>query len=463
MSELQHTIASPASFSGKGLHTGKFAKVSLLPASENSGIVFKKIDGAKETIIKADCFLADGQSRGTTLDSGGNSIATIEHLMAAITASGIDNLVIEVEGEEIPILDGSSKLFMELIRKAGLKSQGAEREYFVLNETIHYYDEEKDVEITAMPYDGFAITVMVDYDSDVIGKQFAHLKSLDSFEEEISPAKTFCFLHEVEGLYKQGLIQGGELNCAIVVAEEEINQEKILYLSDLFNQKVENLSNKGVINKDQLRFENEFARHKLLDIIGDLGLAGTRIKAKIIATKPGHAGNVAFARMLKTHIKKQKQAREIPTVHADSKPVLDLMEIQSVLPHRSPFLLVDKIIEMNDITIVGVKNVTFNEPFFTGHFPQNPVMPGVLQIEAMAQTGGILAVMREENRDQLQTFLVGIDDCKFRQTVQPGDTLIIKMVLTDEMRRGFIKMKGVIYVGQKVVAEATLTAKIFKP
>lgn len=462
MIELQHTIAHPVSFVGRGLHTGKDVSITLVPQSENIGIYFKRVDLEGNVLIKADCDLVVDVSRGTTLEYQGHRVSTIEHLMSAIVALGIDNLLIEINGPEIPILDGSAQPFIEVIQSAGVVAQSEERDVFVLDQTFHYYDEEKDVEMTAIPSDQYSITVMIDFDSDVIGRQYAQLKNLDDFIPNISSARTFCFLHEVEALYAQGLIKGGELNNAIVISEKEIEKDKIKYLADLFQQDIQTIPTKGIVNHIELRFDNEMARHKLLDVVGDLSLIGTRIKGKIIATKPGHAGNIAFAQKLKKYIKQQKKLKEIPVVHPNVPPVLDLVAIKKMLPHRIPFLLLDKVIELTNNSIVGVKNVTINEPFFEGHFPDKPIMPGVLQIEAMAQTGGILALSREKDSADYLTYLVEIEHCKFRSTVQPGDTMVIQMKLIEDMKRGFKRMKGVIYVGNQLVTEAVLTAKIFK-
>lgn len=463
MMEWQHTIAKPISFSGKGLHTGKISEVRLVPADEDFGIRFKRVDLEGDVLIAADCDKVVDVSRGTTIAHENHRVATIEHLMSAVSAMGIDNLLIEVNGPEIPILDGSARPFVQKIKETGLSQQTAVREIFVLEETIHFYDAEKDVEMTAIPYSQYALTTMIDFDSMVIGRQYIQLKNISNYEEEISAARTFCFLHEVEELYRQGLIQGGELDCAIVVAEQEIGEEEVKHLAEIFQEDLGNLSTHGVINLEQLRYDDEMARHKLLDVIGDLSLVGTPFQAKIIASKPGHATNVAFAKMIKKHIRQQKKLQEIPAYNPNDQPLIDLVGIQQILPHRAPFLLVDKIMEMDENIILGIKNVTFNEAHFAGHFPDKPVMPGVLQIEAMAQTGGILAIQGEEDKEDLLTLLVSVDQCKFRRTVEPGDTLLIKMELLEKMKRRFRRMKGMIYVGNQLVSEAILTAKIYKP
>ena len=463
MRELQCTIARPVSFSGRGLHTGLEVNVRLLPAKEDTGIVFKREIEGQEILIKADCDLVVDVSRGTTLEYKGCTVATVEHLMSAIVALGIDNLIIEVSGQEIPILDGSAAPFVDIIRSAGIQEQEKERFYFILDQTFQYYDPEKDVEMMAVPAADYAVTVMIDFDSEVIGRQYAQLRSLAEFEQNFASARTFCFLSEVESLYNQGLIKGGELNNAIVISEKNIEPSKIDFLSKLFRQEVHIVPEKGIVNHQKLRYENEMARHKLVDVVGDLGLIGMRIKGKIIATKPGHAGNVAFAKKLKKYIKEQLRLKEIPVVDLSKPPLMDLQEIKEILPHRIPFLLVDKVISRTESSITTVKNVTINEPFFIGHFPNKPIMPGVLQVEAMAQTGGILLLQENKQKDNLMPFLVEIEHCKFKIPVVPGDTMIIKMELLETLKLGFRKMKGIIYVGQNIVTEAVLTAKIFKP
>jgi UDP-3-O-[3-hydroxymyristoyl] N-acetylglucosamine deacetylase/3-hydroxyacyl-[acyl-carrier-protein] dehydratase len=462
MIELQQTISKSVSFSGKGLHTGQNVTVTLLPAPVNSGIIFRRTDFENVLNIKADCDLVVDVSRGTTLEYQGQRVSTIEHLMSALIALNIDNIIIELDGQEIPILDGSALPFIDIIESAGFEEQNEERIYFVLDQTFQYYDPEKDVEMTALPFEEYAITVMIDFDSEVIGRQYAQLRSIKDFKDNFASARTFCFLHEVESLLEQGLIKGGELNNAIVISEKEIPENKVKHLANIFNQDIHDLPSKGIVNHKQLRYDNEMARHKLIDIVGDLALIGIRIKGKIIASKPGHAGNIAFAQKLKKYIRKQLKIKEIPVIDVNVPPILDLVSIKKIIPHRIPFLLVDKVIEISESSIVSVKNVTINEPYFDGHFPSQPVMPGVLQIEAMAQTGGILALHREKNPEQYLTYFVKIEHCRFKQIVVPGDTMIIKMELLHPIRRGVCIMKGVIYVGQQIVTEAELTAKIVK-
>lgn len=463
MIELQQTISKSVSFSGKGLHTGENVTVKLSPAPVNSGIVFRRTDIENTVNIKADCDLVVDVSRGTTIEYQGQRVSTVEHLMSALVALNIDNIFVELDGQEVPILDGSALPFIEIIESAGFEEQDEERVYFVLDQTFQYYDSEKDVEMTALPFDEYAITVMIDFDSEVIGRQYAQLKKIADFKQDFAAARTFCFLHEVESLLEQGLIKGGELNNAIVISEKEIPENKVKHLANIFNQDIHDLPLKGIVNHKELRYDNEMARHKLIDIVGDLALIGIRIKGKIIASKPGHAGNIAFAKKLKKYIHKQLKIKEIPIIDPNLPPVLDLIAIKKIIPHRFPFLLVDKVIEISETSIVSIKNVTINEPYFEGHFPNQPVMPGVLQIEAMAQTGGILALHNKENPGQYLTYFVKIENCRFKHVVVPGDTMIIKMELLHPIRRGVCFMKGVIYIGQQIVTEAELTAKIFKP
>lgn len=463
MPEKQHTIAQPVFFSGRGLHTGVEVNVVLLPAEANTGILFRRTDLEGRPEIKADCDLVVDVSRGTTIEYEGVRVSTIEHLMAATVGMGVDNMIVELNAQEMPILDGSAAPFIDLLEEAGIKTQDAIREVFILDNTFHYYDAEKDVEMTAIPSDQYSLTVMIDFNSEVIGKQYAQLKDMSEFRKEFASARTFCFLHEVEPLLAGGLIKGGELNNAIVIAEEEVSSERLDYLANLFNQPTDGVNTHGIVNGIDLRYKNEMARHKLVDIIGDLALVGMPFKGRIIASKPGHAANVEFARKLKKYIREQKRLREVPHFDPNAKPVYTLSDIKRIIPHRTPFLLVDKIVDLSENSIVGVKNVTINEPFFEGHFPERPIMPGVLQIEAMAQTGGILALEHMPKADNYLTYFLKIDNCRFKHPVEPGDTMLIKMELTQPIKRGICMMKGMIYVGNQVVTEAELTAKIFQP
>ena len=463
MIDFQQTIKKDIVFSGRGLHTGKNVTVCIKAAEIDTGFVFVRIDLPEKPQIKADCDLVVEVSRGTTLELNGNRVSTVEHLLAALVGMGIDNAIIELDGPEIPIMDGSAHLFVDLIEQSGIYVQDKIRDYFELSETINFYDPEKDVEMMAIPSDHYSIDVMIDYNSQVLGKQYAKIRNLEDFKTEIASSRTFCFLHEVEPLLESGLIKGGDLKNAIVVAEKRLPENRFKHIADLFNQSTDGINREGIVNKVELRYPNEPARHKLLDVIGDLSLIGCRIKCKIVASKPGHDGNVEFAKLLKKHIKEVRKNKEIPKYNPDKAPIFDLSKIEKILPHRFPFLLIDKIIELNETTVVGIKNVTFNEPFFVGHFPGNPIMPGVLQIEAMAQTGGILVLTQYPDPENYITYFLKIDNCKFKQPVKPGDTLIIKLELIQPIKRGISWMKGSIYVGTNLVTEAELTAKVFKP
>lgn len=457
----QQTIKQATSLEGYGLHTGKKAKLVFKPAPANHGIKFCRIDLEDNPIIPADVDLVTTVERGTTLEKKGAKVATVEHLMAAAFGLQIDNLLVEVDSEEIPILDGSSAPFIAALEEAGIEEQKEERDYWEIRETIKYYDEEKNVEMLAMPSDSYKLTALIDYQSTVLGQQHASLDKISDFKTELSGARTFCFLHELEYLVNAGLIKGGDLNNAIVVVDKPINETDLNKLKAIFNKpdvKVE----KGILNNVELRYINEPARHKLLDMVGDLALIGTPIKGNIIANRPGHKTNVEFAKQIKAQIKKARLSPPPPPYNPNDKPIFTLTDIEKMLPHRYPFLLVDKIIAMTDKDVVGIKNVTFNEQFFTGHFPGNPVMPGVLQIEAMAQVGGIFALNSVETPEEYDTYFLKIDKARFKTMVVPGDTLIFKCELLSPIRRGIVEMKGTAFVGNKVAAEAVLMAKIQK-
>lgn len=459
--DKQHTLANEISISGTGLHTGVVVDITLKPANPGFGIYFQRIDLPGQPIIKADCDLVTDTSRGTTLQSGEARVSTIEHLMAAMVGMGIDNVLIELNGPEIPIMDGSSQPFVELIDKAGVKEQEATKIWYSIEENIFHYDEVKRVEMVALPALDYQITTLIDFNSPVLGTQHVGLKTIKDFKTEIAPCRTFCFLHELEMLLDHDLIKGGDINNAIVVVDKPLNDAEMSRLAKAFNREKIEVKSEGYLNNLELRFPNEPARHKLLDVVGDLALIGYPIKARIIANRPGHSSNVAFAKKIKQYIKKNKHMRDIPVYDPKLPPVFNHEKIEKTLPHRFPFLLVDKIIELSSTSIVGVKNVTFNEWFFQGHFPNNPVMPGVLQIEALAQTGGILCI-NAMPEGQYDTYFLKIDNCKFKTKVVPGDTMVLKMELIAPVRRGICEMKGTVYVGGKVATEANLVAQVVK-
>ncbi len=457
----QQTLQTSISISGVGIHTGKSVTITLEPAAPHTGIKFHRTDLPGEPTVKADVDFVTDTTRSTTLQHGEAKVSTVEHLLAALAGSGVDNALIRIDGEEVPILDGSSKPFVEAIARVGIQQQDAIKKWFTLDHNIYFTDEEKKVEMVALPSDTFRIHTLIEFNSEVLGTQHAALKGIEEFNDHIAPCRTFSFFHELEYLLQHNLIKGGDLNNAIVVVDRPVTEAQIERLSIAFGEKKMAVNSNGYLNNLELRFPNEPARHKLLDLVGDLSLVGMPFKAQIIANRPGHASNVAFARKIKEHIKKNKMRAEIPPYHPDETPVMDISQIEQSLPHRYPFLLVDKVIDMTENYVVAVKNVTINEPFFQGHFPNNYVMPGVLQIEALAQCGGLLAIPRN-TEDRYDTYFLKIDNCKFKQKVVPGDTLIMKMELMHPIRRGICEMKGTIFVGSKLVCEAELTAQIVK-
>ena len=459
--DKQHTLKSAVSISGTGLHTGIKVDMILNPANAGFGIQFQRIDLAGQPVIKADCDLVTDTSRGTTLEDKGVKVSTVEHILAALVGMGIDNCLVEINGPEIPIIDGSSAPFVEIIEEAGILEQEATKLWYTIDSNITYYDEEKRVEMVAMPAIEYQITTLIDFNSSVLGTQHAGLKHLKEFKTEIAPCRTFSFLHELEMLLDNNLIKGGDINNAIVIVDRPVSEAEMERLGKAFGRKKMEVKSGGYLNNLELRFPNEPARHKLLDIIGDLALIGTPVKAHIIANRPGHSSNVNFAKKIKQHIKMNRQMLDVPIYDPNQTPVYTTQQIEKTLPHRYPFLLVDKIIELTDTRIVGIKNVTFNEPFFFFFFPGNPIMPGVLQIEALAQTGGILAINALPPGDY-DTYFVKMDNARFRQKVVPGDTMILKMELNAPIRRGMCEMRGTVYVGNKIVTEATLMAQLVK-
>jgi len=445
------------------LHTGSPSNLTLCPAPDNHGYKFQRIDLPGEPVVEADVDLVVDTSRGTTLGKGDVRIHTVEHVLAALAGMEVDNCLIKLDGPEIPILDGSSKPFVEAIITSGFEEQKAEREYFELKENLTFEDPLKKAEILAVPANEYRITVMVDYNSPVLGTQHAAMYHAGEFKEEIAACRTFCFVHELEFLVKNNLIKGGDLSNAIVICDRDISQDKLDELATLLNKPSVKVQEKGVLNNVKLQFQNEPARHKLLDIIGDLALAGKPLKGHILAARPGHSSNVAFAKKIKEQIALEKKRKaEAPRYDIGAEPILNVVDIMALLPHRPPFLLVDKIIELSETHVVGVKNVTMNEPFFEGHFPGAPVMPGVLQVEAMAQTGGVLVLKTVPDPENYLTYFMKIDGVKFKSKVLPGDTLVFRLELVSPIRRGLCHMKGEAYVGGKVVMEAEMLAQIVK-
>ncbi len=460
---MQKTLKEATHLSGVGLHTGEKVNITILPADENHGFKFQRIDLEGQPIIKADCDLVITTDRGTTLEQNGARVYTTEHILAAMVGMEVDNALIQIDGPEIPIMDGSSQMFCEAIEKVGLVEQNAERNYFVLTENIKWEDLDKGIEFLAVPDDHYRLTVMVDYKSPVLGTQHSSMYDLSEFKTEIAPCRTFVFLRELEFLAANNLIKGGDLDNAIVLVErEQVDPEELNRLAKALGK--ENLEVKvqgiGVLNSTKLKFENEPARHKLLDIVGDLALLGRPIKGHILGARPGHSGNVRFAKVLKEQIKKQETQGKF--FDLTKKPLYDINDIERMLPHRYPFLLVDKVMEIGDESIIGVKNVTMNEPMFQGHFPGNPVFPGVLQIEATAQVGGIFALSKVEDPHLYSTYFMKIDNVKFKQKILPGDTIVFELHLLSPMRRGLVHMGGKAYVNGQVVMEAEMLAQVIK-
>jgi len=463
MTEQQHTLKQPVALMGVGLHTGEKVTIELCPAPVNHGYKFQRIDLDDAPIINADVDLVVSTERGTTLESKGVRVYTTEHVLAALVGCGVDNALIKISGQEIPILDGSALPYVKAIDSVGTEAQDAERIYFELDENIPWEDTEKQIEFLAIPDKVYRLTVMVDYNSPVLGTQHASMYNLDEFKQEIAPCRTFVFLRELEYLAGNNLIKGGDLDNAIVLVDRlDVSQDELNRLAKLLGKENLEISIEGigVLNSLKLQYENEPARHKLLDIVGDLALIGRPIKAHILAARPGHSGNVRFAKVLKDQIKKQQGKGKY--FDLTKEPLYTIQDIERMLPHRYPFLLVDKVMELNETSIIGVKNVTMNEPMFTGHFPGNPVFPGVLQIEAMAQVGGIFALSGVEDAHLYSTYFMKIDKVKFKSKVVPGDTLVFELTLLSPIRRGLVEMGGTAYVNGKPVMEAEMLAQIIK-
>lgn len=457
----QRTIGKKVSLTGVGLHTGKEVTITFKPAPENHGFSFVRIDLEGSPIIEADVIYVVNTQRGTNLEKQGVSINTSEHVLASLVGMQVDNCIIELNASEPPIMDGSSKSFVEILEKAGIVEQDALREEYVVEENISYLDEESGSEIIVLPADEFQVTAMVDFGTNVLGTQNASINHISEFKDEISNARTFTFLHEIEMLLDEGLIKGGDLNNAIVYVDKELSSETMEKLRIAFGKDDISVKPNGILDNLTLHQPNEAARHKLLDVIGDLALIGTHIRGKVIANKPGHMVNTQFAKKLSRIIKAEKR-NKMPVFDINKKPVKDINAIMEMLPHRSPFLMIDKILELSENHVIGLKNVSMNEPFFEGHFPGAPVMPGVLIVEAMAQTGGILALSTVPDPENYLTFFLRINNVKFKKQVIPGDTIIFDLKLDVPIRRGIVLMSGKAYVNNVIVTEAELMAKIVK-
>ena len=456
----QNTLAASFSLQGKGLHSGLNIQVTFNPAPENHGYKIKRVDLPDQPVIDAVAENVVNTQRGTVIGKNNVQISTIEHALAALYAMGVDNCLMEVNAPEFPILDGSARYYVEEIQKVGLQEQNAAKDFYIVKHKVEVKDEETGASIMLLPDDHFCVNTLISFDSPVLNNQFATMNNVDEFPTEIAASRTFVFVREIEMLLQNNLIKGGDLDNAIVIYDQKVSQEALDKLADMMQLPHQNIQDLGYINHKPLVFDNEPARHKLLDVIGDMALIGKPIKGRVIATRPGHSINAKLARIIRKQIKLNDV--QAPVYDPNAEPIMDINRIRELLPHRYPFLLVDKIIELGKNYIVGVKNITSNEPFFQGHFPQEPVMPGVLQVEAMAQTGGLLVLNSVDEPERYSTYFMKIDGVKFRQKVVPGDTLILRLELLAPIRRGISTMKGYVFVGDKLVSEAEFMAQIIK-
>lgn len=456
----QQTLKGQFTVKGKGLHTGLEIEATFLPAPENHGYKFQRVDIEGQPVIDALAEYVTGTTRGTVLERGDVKVSTVEHALAALYAAGIDNCLIQLNAPEMPILDGSAAVYCSNIENVGVVEQNADKDFYIIKQKIEVRDDSTGASIIALPDDRFSVDVMVEFNSKVLANQFASLDNLGDFPKEISACRTFVFVREILPLVKANLIKGGDLDNAIVIYDTPMAQEELDSIADTMGSPHKQVNEFGYINNKPLSFENEPARHKLLDVLGDIALIGRPVVGRIIATKPGHSLNTAFAKQIRKEIKRQDM--QAPRYNPSAEPIMDVNQIRRFLPHRYPFMMVDKIIEKGESYIVGIKNVSVNEPFFQGHFPQEPVMPGVLQVEAMAQTGGLLVLSSVEEPEKYSTYFMKIDNVKFRQKVVPGDTLIFHVSFMTPLRRGCAMMKGYAFVGEKIVTECEFMAQIVK-
>jgi UDP-3-O-[3-hydroxymyristoyl] N-acetylglucosamine deacetylase/3-hydroxyacyl-[acyl-carrier-protein] dehydratase len=462
MMAKQKTIAKSVTLTGKGLHTGAHIDAIFSPAAVNTGVLFQRIDMPGQPLIKASADLVVETARNTVLEDKGARIGMVEHALSALCGLEIDNVLIIVNGPEMPILDGSAKQYVAALVSAGILVQEEDREVYEIKDPIVYTDEARGIEIMALPADEFSISVMIDYNSEVLGNQFASLSHIADYSTQIAPSRTFVFFRELEILWKNNLIKGGSLDNAMVVLEREVPQSELDRVADMIGQPRMQSLTAGVLCSGKLEFSNEPARHKLLDLIGDLRLIGMPLKGKIIATRPGHFSNVEFAKLVKQVIKKEKARNVVPSYDPNAVPKYDINRIKELLPHRPPFLFVDRIIEVTDVMILGLKNVSMNEPFFVGHFPEEPVMPGVLIVEALAQCGGILIMQTVDNPKEYSSYFLKIDGVRFKRKVVPGDTLLLKCELLEPVRRGIVRMRAQAFVGSSVAAEGEMMAQLVR-